>query len=166
MDPPSQLDRRAARYAARYQIRLDDQLGSGKDGTVWKTSTRSALKVFIREDPYRRELAVYERLRDRGVADLCGHAVPELLRWDHGLLALEMSIVRPPYVLDFASARLDHERVVFSQDVEAEHQQWLLEAFGDRLPKVAAVLAKLERLGIFMTDIHPRNIAFENPDEE
>lgn len=162
----SQLQLRAERYAHQYDLRLDALLGSGKDGTVWKTNARSALKVFVDKSPYRRELAVYRRLREREVSTLCGHAVPELLESSDSCLAFEMSIVRPPYVLDFASAGLDGEAVEFPPEVLADHHEQLREWFGERLPKVAAIMAALKGLGIHMTDIHPRNIAFENPGED
>ncbi|MBN4052546.1 hypothetical protein JYT82_00365 [bacterium AH-315-K20] len=164
MSKLSEIDLRATRYADRYDIRLDGLLGSGKDGTVWNTNARTALKVFKQKKLFCRELAAYLRLRQHHVINLCGHRVPQLLESDVELHAIEMSIVQPPFVLDFASVRLDRERVEFPQHVmddEAEHRR---EMFGEeRLPKIAAILSSLQRLGIHMTDIHPGNIAFENP---
>lgn len=165
MNPPSSLELRADQYADRYHLRLVDRLGSGKDGTVWATDARSALKVFEKVDPFRRELAVYRRLAVNGVDDLCGHAVPQLLECDEELAAIEMSVVKRPYVLDFASALMDGEEAGLPDYAIAEQHEQLREWFGADLPKVAAIVARLQRFGIQLVDINPRNIAFAETDE-
>jgi len=38
-----------------------------------------------------------------------GFAVPRLLRFDPSLHVIEMTIVQPPFLLDFAAARVDEE---------------------------------------------------------
>lgn len=162
MGTDSELLDRARQYAALYQIRLGKRLGFGKDGTVWATRARAALKVFKTRELYGRELAVYRRLREHGVTALCGHSIPVLEQWDDRLMAIEMSIVQRPYVLDFAAARLDADKVVFPPEVAAANEARINELFGRRhMPKVAAIRASFERLGIHMTDVHPGNIAFE-----
>lgn len=163
MDPfDSDILRRSDEYAKRYQLRLDIRLGFGKDGTVWKSHQLTALKVFLREDLYRRECAAYERLAANAVLDLCGHAVPQVVRVDDELLAIEMTIVRPPYVLDFASAYLDGAGPVFPDEVLHEWFARKREEFGTNWTRASGVLAALRRLGIHMTDVHPGNIGFEN----
>ena len=82
-------------------------LGQGKDGAVWRTSRPSALKLHEREPSYRAERNAYMRFRDVDLTDVNGFAVPKLLDHSDDLLALELSIVFPPFVLDFASVVLD-----------------------------------------------------------
>ena len=75
-----------------------------------------------------------------------------------------MTIVKPPFLLDFASAYLDGTAPVFPDHVM---QEWLAdkqEQFGDNWPQAASVLAGLRRYGIQMTDIHPGNIGFARTD--
>jgi len=115
--------------------------------------------------PFRQELAVYRRLAHHGVDDLCGHAVPQLLECDEELAVIEMSVVKRPYVLDFASAMLDGSSQ-FPEHILAEQQEQLQEWFGLNLPKVAAIRARLQRIGIELVDINPRNIAFAEADDD
>lgn len=150
---------RANQYAVSRGIHLEDRLGFGKDGTVWSTSRATAIKVFLTADLFTRELAAYRRLAEHDVRVLCGHNVPEIHDVEDSCLALEMTTVRPPFLLDFASARLD-EPPDFGQEVM---DQWLEEKqdqFGDQWPRVVALLAALERMGIYLLDVHPGNIAF------
>lgn len=138
--PLSGIEARARAYASVYALRLIDRLGSGKDGTVWATDARSALKVFGSASPFRRELAVYQRLGAHGVDEVCGHAVPQLLEHD------ERSDL-PPHAV-------------------ADQQEQLVDWFGPNLPKVAAIRAALARIGIHLVDVNPRNIAFAEPDSD
>lgn len=57
----------------------------------------SALKVFRHDDLFAREFAVYGRLTKFGVTEVAGHAVPSFISLDRELLALEMTLVRPPF---------------------------------------------------------------------
>ena len=68
---------------------------------------KTALKIHRAAEPYFRERAVYERLRDAGVSEVLGFNVPQLIRFDDELRVIEMSIVARPFVLDFAGAWLD-----------------------------------------------------------
>jgi hypothetical protein len=161
MDPLNEdMLRRSQEYAQRYGLTLDRRLGFGKDGTVWETNRATALKVFQHADPFRREVAAYQRLAERGVLDLNGHRVPQVERVDERLLALEMTIVQPPFVLDFASAYLDQAAPEFPEDVMEEWLARKREEFGSKWAKASGVLAALRQLGIHMTDVHPGNIQF------
>lgn len=161
MDPLDEgMLRRSQEYAKRYGLSINRRLGFGKDGTVWETDRATALKVFRHADPFRREAAVYARMAERGVLDVNGHRVPQVERVDDGLLAIEMTIVQPPFVLDFASAYLDHAAPEFPEDVMEEWRVRKREEFGSNWPRAEGVLAELRRLGIHMTDVHPGNIQF------
>jgi hypothetical protein len=163
MDPLDEdMLRRSQEYARRYALRLDRRLGFGKDGTVWETDRRTAVKVFRHDGPFRKEAAAYARLAERGVLDVNGHRVPQVERVDDGLLAIEMTIVQPPFVLDFASAYLDQAAPEFPEDVMEEWLARKREEFGLNWPRVAGVLAALRRFGIHMTDVHPGNIGFSD----
>src|SRR4051812_3880297 len=98
---------RAERYCSARRLTRESELGRGKDGAVWGTSRPSALKIHDQLASYLVERDAYSRLLDLGVRRIIGFAVPKLVEYDDGLLAIEMSIVSPPFIVDFASARLD-----------------------------------------------------------
>ena len=133
------------------------RLGFGKDGSVWMSTASTAIKVFASPGPYARERDVYARLVAAEIREIGGFAVPRLLEADDGIGVIEMSIVEPPFVLDFASATLD-EAPDFPEEVLAEWFAEKREQFGADWPAAAAVIRGLERLGIFMLDVHPGNI--------
>ncbi len=152
---------RAEVYAARLGLALEDQLGFGKDGIVWTTSRATALKVHEYGHTYQRERAAYERLRDCAVRQVRGHTVPRVIAFDDELLAIEMSVVQPPFLLDFSSVHLD-ESPEFPEDVLDHWRQEKQEQFEDRWPAVELVLAELrDRCGIYLLDIHPGDITFD-----
>lgn len=150
---------RLASYCTTHALVLGQRLGFGKDGTVWFTDRSSVLKVFERDHAYVRERDVYLRLRSLGVDQAAGHAVPTLRRYDDALGVIEMTIVRPPFVLDFASAQLD-EPYDFPPDILAEWYEKKRRDFGPHWGRAVAVLRELERMGIYMVDVHPGNIGF------
>lgn len=133
---------------------------------MWATQHDSAVKCFRRPEPYRREVAAYARLAEQGVHAVLGHAVPQVIRVDGARLVIEMTIVQPPFVLDFASVWLDAPPQ-FPPDILEAWEQERMEQFGSRWPQAVGVLAALRRLGLHMTDVHPGNIAFADvPDSE
>jgi len=87
-------------------------LGFGIQGIIFVAEDNSkagktALKIHRAAEPYFRERAVYERLKDASVSEIFGFNVPQLVRFDDELRVIEMSIVARPFVLDFAGAWLD-----------------------------------------------------------
>ena len=88
-----------------------------------------------------------------------GFHVPQLLRADNDLGVIEMTIVTPPFLLDFAGAVLD-VRPNFSEEIWAEWETQKREQFGDRWKEVHAVLDALEGWGVYLLDVTPSNIRF------
>lgn len=151
-------------YARRYNLRLAEPLGYGIHGIVYAAERNVepgnvAIKVHRSREVHERERDVYLRLRQAGVVEICGFNVPKLLRFDDELLAIEMSIVSRPFVLDFAGAYLN-QRPEFSDEIWSEWEAEKREQFDARWPKVQAILRALEELDIYVVDVSPSNIAF------
>jgi hypothetical protein len=118
-------------------------LGWGNNGTVWFTSRATALKINRQRDSFLRELEAYRRIGGPGL--VAGLEVPRLVDHDRTLPALEMSIVTPPFIFDFASAYPIESAPQFPPEIMAE---WLAEKkdqFGPDWPKAAAAIRELER---------------------
>jgi len=167
MAQKDELVRRAHEYAQQHGLALGEELGFGVHGMVLssesqiktgRSSLRSAVKVHEREVCYVRERDIYLRLKDHGITEIHGCAVPELLGFDDKLWIIEMSVVARPYVLDFAGAYLDW-KPDFSEEVMADWQADKQEQFGKQWPEVLAILACLESFGIHMEDMSPSNIS-------
>lgn len=154
----------ARRYATRRGLRLLEALGAGIHGSVWLAQGNakggaSAVKIHLEPEFHRREVEVYLRLQEAGVKRLRGFSVPQLVRADAELLALEMTVVKRPYLLDFAAAWLDAPPE-FPDETWADWEADRREMFGERWPEVERVLAELEELGIHLLDVNPGNLAF------
>jgi len=112
-----EVDRRAQSYCDQRGYVIDSTLGVGTQGSVYVANIPSqlsdridqvAIKFHQRNTAYQREIAVYGRLKDLGIEEVNGHMVPQLIDSDDDLLAIEMTIVSPPFCLDFGGAYLDH----------------------------------------------------------
>ncbi len=148
-------------FELRHGVRLRARLGLGRDGEVYLTDRNSAVKFFTITDNYSRERSAYERLLRLAVTDVAGHAVPLLLQAVDEFLAIEMTVVRPPFLLDFASAYDELEAPDFSEEVWVQWREQKQEEFGDRWSDVDFVLAELTRLtGLVMLDVNPGNVKF------
>lgn len=133
-----ELWNKAEDYARLRGAKLGELLGFGIHGIVVVLECESegaprALKIHSASEPYRRERDIYERLKECEMTKLLGFNVPPLLRRDDDLLALEMTIVPPPFVLDFAGAYLDFPPD-FSDEVWAEWERKNQEQFGEDWP--------------------------------
>ncbi|HXU75242.1 MAG TPA: hypothetical protein VN794_01680, partial [Methylomirabilota bacterium] len=114
----------ASLYAGRHQLEVAERLGSGKDGIVMVANRKTkpagiAIKVLRWDELYQREKKVYERLRELEVTTVLGFNVPQLIGFEDDLRVLEITIVKRPFVLDFAGAYLD-VRPEFPADVWGE----------------------------------------------
>ena len=126
-------------------------------GVVWRNGT-TAVKVFERLRNYENERDCYLRLKDFDVSEIDGLEVPQLVRYDDDLLVVEMTIVRPPYLLDFGKAWLDLPPN-YTDDEQSrwteERQKW----WGDDFRRVDRILWILrEKCGIYYTDPRPGNL--------
>jgi hypothetical protein len=79
MDLP--LEERAKLYAKLVEIDVFFQrpLGSGTDGSVWKTTRGTAVKALARQPNYINELECYKRFAAAEVTEIDGFAVPHLV---------------------------------------------------------------------------------------
>ncbi len=104
---------RAASYGEANNISIDfcNILGAGQEGFVWKTDRDTAIKVFDLQKNFERELECYQIFKNRNVSELLGFTIPELIGSDCNLRIIEMSIVVPPYVLNFGKAYIGNPRI-------------------------------------------------------
>ena len=70
-----------------------------------------------------------------------------------------MTIVRPPFLLDFADALLD-KAPDFTEDVLRQWEEDKAEIFGERWPEVTRILAALQAFGVYLLDVNAANISF------
>ena len=159
-----ELDSLAQRYVLTRNIKLGERLGFGVHGNVFAAQDNTkpgffAVKFHREKLPFDRECRVYQRLREEQTTRILGFNVPQLLSIDEEFRAIEMTIVRSPFLLDFADARID-EAPDFSEDVLAQWDEERAEIFGERWPEVTRVLVALQALGVYLLDINPGNISF------
>ncbi len=154
---------RAAEYARLKGIDIDfaNPLGAGMDGAVWRTNRTTAVKVFERQANYELELQCYCRFHSAEIDSINGFAVPRLMGFNEELLVIEMGIVSPPFIIDFAKVRLDRP-YDFCEEVIADWNESGRDLFEDRWPQVKSLLWALDRFGIYYMDAKPGNIMFGN----
>ena len=148
----------------RLKFNIKGQLGEGTDGAVWATSNKSVIKVIHREKTFDTELRCYQRLLIRGVSDIDGLAVPRLIEYSRELQIIEMTLVQPPYLLDFGKAYIDEPAPYTPEQLEEWRRQWR-EFFPKRdIPRVHKILRALKGYGIDYVDPKPWNIRFHKED--
>jgi len=151
-------------YTKVYGSRFVARLGEGKDGEVFQTDGMTAVKFLGSLEYFHREERTYRILADIGVKQIAGHFCPFFVRSDDTLLSIEMTIVRPPFIVDFVSAYTDEEleRLNFTDDVINERETFWQERFGQRWPKVIEICGEFHRLtGLTLLDLSHNNIRFE-----
>jgi len=142
-------------------IVLGQRLGFGRDGDVYSSNRTTAVKLFIDAGCFSRELRAYQVLAANQITRIGGHWVPQLRQFDEELMAIEMSIVKPPFLLDFASAYPSHEAPDFPEEVWEEWRQQKSEEFGRRWAEVEFILSEFRRLtGMTLLDVNPGNVKF------
>jgi hypothetical protein len=154
----------AEAYAARNQLQLIERAGSGIHGIVFFVAGKTGLgtaviKAHLSDEAYRREQDVYRRVMQLEITQIRGFEVPALLDADDALRILKLTLVMPPFLLDFASAHLNRAPE-FSQEIWDDWQEKNREQFGDDWPMAQMILAELEGMGIYMLDPSPSNIRF------
>lgn len=85
--------------------------------------------------------------------------VPQLIGYNDDLLAIEMTIVSPPFCLDFGGAYLDRPPD-YSPEVWADWEKQKSGDFEDNWTHVKKILAHFAAWGIHIADVNPGNIKF------
>lgn len=159
------LQEHAVEYAKSRKITLDlkNPLGHGTDGSVWKSNRRTAVKALLRQDNYMMEKQCYQKFRAKGVTQLQGFAIPELIAFDDALMVIEMRIVTAPCILDFAKVKFNRPPE-FDPETLAETERLNEERFGSEYwPRVSTLLYVLKsEFGIYYQDPKPGNIMFKD----
>jgi len=145
-------------YCRRYHIQLRKELGHGLQGIVYATSRRTAIKIHARQRAYLLERDAYLRLRQHTVHKIRNLIVPQLCEHDDENLIIEMTLVAPPFLLDFGGAYLDELPDHASTAAAAAHWDELKEEFGDDWDEVNLVLKELTKYGVHVLDVNPRNV--------
>lgn len=139
---------------------MEGILGYGKDGAVWRTSRPSALKIHVTNESYMIERDAYIRLSQLNVVEIAGFSIPMLFRHDDDLMAIEISIVKPPFLVDFASAIFD-EPPDFIEDEGNTFADFMRFRFDEHADAVLALYYELaSSTGIYLPDMHSENVKF------
>jgi hypothetical protein len=151
----------ASAYAQQRGRRLKRFLGDGNDGAVWESDQQTAVKPLERRDSYIRERDAYLRLKELSIVDIQGFAVPILIDFDDTKQIVEMTVVFPPCILDFAKAYVDRPPD-FSAEVIRDWREETIDLFDADWNKVESLLEELQGIGIFYFDAKPGNIRFSS----
>jgi len=165
----SELLSRAEAYADSKGIRLvgKDMLGYGSDGSVWQSSRRTAVKAVYQQKNFVHELECYRRLKAAEVRRVGMFDVPFLEDFDEQIRIIEISIVQPPYLLDFGKVYLDRAPThLYDEQMMANAELEWQERFGNRWSKVRHAMRMLEKHGIYYYDPRPGNVCFGDEDEQ
>lgn len=159
---PKALEPAALRYCGSAGIQLGRYLGHGVQGCAWSTNRDSALKILGDQTPYVRERDVYVRLQELKASEVQGFIVPRLKGFDDALFGIEMTLVSPPFVLDFGGAYLDQPpEHMLNPEIRGQWEIEKREQFEEQWPNVLTILAEFERrYGIYIADVNPGNIQF------
>lgn len=152
-------------YAIQRGAQLMERLGFGQDGLVYATDQESVLKCLRYERLYQNERNVYQRLAQLGSEEIAGFNVPKLINSDDALWIVEIQLVTPPFVLDFAGASLDQPSRIFAEMSEDDHLEWIesrVEMYGDEWSLVETLLSQLRRHKIYLSDVKPGNISLRS----
>ena len=84
-------------YACRRLTRVTTRLGAGKDGGVFRMKNGNAVKTHHRAESFEAELATYLRLHEHRAKTVVGFRIPQLRGFAEDVLAIEMTIVPPPF---------------------------------------------------------------------
>ncbi len=144
---------RAEMYAKSSKLTIEKELGGGYDGVVLATNKGTAIKAFRFTELYRQELTVYQYLAKWRITEVNGFHIPRLVGFDNNRAIIEMTVVSPPFVVDFVGARI--EMPIHYDDEWYEQKN---EEFEDDWPTVRCVIWGLQEHGIYLSDVHPGNI--------
>lgn len=145
------------------------RLGSGTDGEVFIVTGYTAVKVLYDEHRYLNELMAYRRLAEEGIEKIGQFVIPRLLGNHDRMHIIEMTVVRPPYLIDFGKSSVDTGQG-WSNSAMAEWWEKIEDRFENDAPIASQIFTQLRRkAGIYHWDLNPQNLNFgplsKNPSE-
>ena len=158
------MDELIKAYCQIYNVVFEARVGEGKDGEVFQTNRGTAVKFLHINEYFQRELRAYQALNELEVNHISGFNFPKMLNFDDLLWAIEMTIVKPPFIVDFVSAYTDEEieHLGFDDEVIAEREAFWIERFGELWAKVSQIRDEFHRLtGLMLLDLSHNNIRFK-----
>ncbi len=150
---------RLSEYVSQKENLLVGQLGWGNEGLVYSTKLKTAIKAYLHDSLYENERNVYVRLLELNVRSVGRFKVPQLIDHSDTLKIVEMSIVSPPFILDFAGAYLD-KKPPFDLEQWEEWEREKAEQFEERWDEIRSALSIFRRHGIYVNDVKPGNVEF------
>ena len=152
-----EIKTRCETFARSFGLSLTKQFGFGYDGLVFKTDAGTAIKGFKHHELYQNELNVYLRIMEHDLFEVCGARIPHPFSNDDDLWCIEMEIVSPPFVLDFAGAYLD-KPPDYPPDVMEAWTEEKREQYGDDWLWVQDIMRQMASVGVYLADVKPGNI--------
>ncbi len=98
------------------------------------------------------------------MTEIYGYTIPTLIDFSNDLMVIEMSVVQPPYIIDFGKAYLHSPPPHFSEQTMADWYAEKQELWGEHWPEIRSILNRLRALGIYHLDPRPGNILPANWD--
>jgi hypothetical protein len=93
------------------------------------------------------------------VNSVSGFKVPRLVIYDDKLWIVEMTVVSPPFILDFAGAYLD-KKPPFAEEQWQQWEEEKAEIFEEKWPQVKSAMSRFRRYGIYLNDVKHGNVMF------
>ncbi|MCA9110022.1 MAG: hypothetical protein KDA52_08760 [Planctomycetaceae bacterium] len=152
-----EIRNRVETFARSVGKSLAKQIGFGYDGMVFKTDRNTAIKGFKHEQLYRNERDVYARIDEYDMYEVRGCSVPHVYASNDESWCIEMEIVSPPFVLDFAGAYLNFPPE-YPDDVMETWRAEKREQYEDDWPWVQEIMSDLASIGVYLADVKPGNI--------
>lgn len=128
---------------------------------MWATNQNTAIKAFERATNYNTESLCYERLVQAGIRSIDSFVIPKFLGKDDRVLVIEMTLVTPPYFLDFGKAHLDQPFEFEAGGYELWDQECSDRYEPDEWVLVKKSLLRLQSIGIYYYDAKPGNVRLE-----
>jgi hypothetical protein len=133
------------------------RLGGGVSGFVFLSpDLRTAAKVHHGEEGYTTELYVYKQLARLGIRSIRGLTIPRMRGYSTALRIIQMDVVRPPFLLDFAGVLLNPPD--FSDDVQEDWHRRIAERFGPNASVAYEVYDALAKHELYYVDFRVSNL--------
>lgn len=86
--------------------------------------------------------------------------IPRLHNADTALLIIEMSVVRPPFLIDFGKATVDDDQG-WTPDLIATWWEKVNDVFEKDAPIASSIFTQLrDKAGVYQWDLNPANLNF------